>query len=300
VNTHVFLFTNVNKTELQKKVLSLNFKMKINSEKINSKDMINNFFLIAGPCVVESEKLCLNVAETICSITQKLDIPYYFKASYRKANRSRSDSFTGIGDEAGLSILQKVKETFDVPIVTDIHSPQEAEMAANYGVDVLQIPAFLSRQTDLLLAAGRTGRIVNIKKGQFLAPETMIFAVNKVYETGNNKVMLTERGSMFGYRDLIVDFRSIIEMKKTGCPVVTDVTHSLQQPNQLNGVSGGRPELIETIARAAVAIGSDGIFIETHPNPKEAKSDGANMLELNLLEPLLRRLVAIKQLINGF
>jgi 2-dehydro-3-deoxyphosphooctonate aldolase (KDO 8-P synthase) len=242
----------------------------------------------------------MHIAETICSITQKLDIPYYFKASYRKANRSRSDSFTGIGDEAGLSILKKVKETFNIPIVTDIHTPQEAGLAVNYGVDVLQIPAFLSRQTDLLLAAGRTGCIVNIKKGQFLAPETMGFAVNKVNETGNNRVMLTERGSMFGYRDLIVDFRNIVEMKKTGCPVVTDVTHSLQQPNQLSGISGGKPELIETIARAAVVVGSDGIFIETHPNPKEAKSDGANMLELDMLEPLLNRLVAIRQLINSF
>jgi 2-dehydro-3-deoxyphosphooctonate aldolase (KDO 8-P synthase) len=265
-----------------------------------SKNMINNFFLIAGPCVVENEKLCMSIAETVCSITQKLDIPYYFKASYRKANRSRPDSFTGIGDEAGLSILKKVKETFNVPVVTDIHTPQEAGLAAEYGVDVLQIPAFLSRQTDLLLAAGCTGCIVNIKKGQFLAPETMGFAVNKVNETGNNKVMLTERGSMFGYRDLIVDFRNIIEMKKIGCPVITDVTHSLQQPNQSSGVSGGKPELIETIARAAVVVGSDGIFIETHPNPQEAKSDGANMLELKMLEPLLNRLVAIRQLINSF
>jgi 2-dehydro-3-deoxyphosphooctonate aldolase (KDO 8-P synthase) len=262
--------------------------------------MINNFFLIAGPCVVESEKLCMDIAEIVCTITQKLDIPYYFKASYRKANRSRADSFTGIGDEAGLSILKKVKETFNIPIVTDIHSPQEAMLATDYGVDVLQIPAFLSRQTDLLLAAGRTGCIVNIKKGQFLAPETMGFAVNKVSETGNNKIMLTERGSMFGYRDLIVDFRNVIEMKKTGCPVVTDVTHSLQQPNQLSGISGGKPELIETIARAAVVVGSDGIFMETHPNPRNAKSDGANMLEINMLEPLLSRLVAIRQLINSF
>ncbi|MDR1584382.1 MAG: 3-deoxy-8-phosphooctulonate synthase [Prevotellaceae bacterium] len=267
---------------------------------MNSKNMVNNFFLIAGPCVIESEKLCLDIAETICSITQKLNISYYFKASYRKANRSRSDSFTGIGDEIGLNILRKVKETFNIPVVTDIHTPQEAKMVADYGIDVLQIPAFLSRQTDLLLAAGHTGCIVNIKKGQFLAPETMGFAVNKVKETGNDKIMLTERGSMFGYRDLIVDFRSIIEMKKTGCPVVTDVTHSLQQPNQLSGVSGGRPELIEIIARAAVVVGSDGIFIETHPNPQEAKSDGANMLQLSLLEPLLCKLVAIKQLINSF
>jgi 2-dehydro-3-deoxyphosphooctonate aldolase (KDO 8-P synthase) len=262
--------------------------------------MTNNFFLIAGPCVIESEKLCMDVAEKVCTITQNLDIPYYFKASYRKANRSRSDSFTGIGDEAGLNVLKKVKETFNIPVVTDIHTPMEAGMAAGYGIDVLQIPAFLSRQTDLLLAAGRTGCVVNIKKGQFLAPESMSFAVNKVNETGNKNVMLTERGSMFGYRDLIVDFRSIIEMKKTGCPVVTDVTHSLQQPNQLSGISGGRPEMIETIARAAVVVGSDGIFLETHPNPQNAKSDGANMLELNLLEPLLRRLAAIKQLINNF
>lgn len=262
--------------------------------------MTNNFFLISGPCVVESEKLCLDIAERICAITQKLDIPYYFKASYRKANRSRPDSFTGIGDKAGLNILKKVKETFNIPVVTDIHTPQEAEMAAGYGVDILQIPAFLSRQTDLLLAAGRTGCTVNIKKGQFLAPESMSFAVNKVHETGNSKVMLTERGSMFGYRDLIVDFRSIIEMQKTGCPVVTDVTHSLQQPNQPGGVSGGRPELIETIARAAVVVGSDGIFIETHPDPQQAKSDGANMLKLSLLEPLLLRLTEIRQLINSF
>ncbi|MDR3246566.1 MAG: 3-deoxy-8-phosphooctulonate synthase [Prevotellaceae bacterium] len=262
--------------------------------------MVNNFFLIAGPCVVESEKLCLEIAEKICSITQKLDVPYYFKASYRKANRSRPDSFTGIGDEVALNILKKVKDTFNIPIVTDIHTPEEAQKAAAYGVDVLQIPAFLSRQTDLLLAAGQTGCIVNIKKGQFLAPESMSFAVKKVHETGNKNVMLTERGSMFGYRDLIVDFRSIVEMKKNGCPVVTDVTHSLQQPNQSDGISGGRPEMIETIARAAVVVGSDGIFIETHPNPQEAKSDGANMLKLSLLEPLLCRLVAIKQLINNF
>jgi 2-dehydro-3-deoxyphosphooctonate aldolase (KDO 8-P synthase) len=260
----------------------------------------NNFFLIAGPCVVESEKLCMDIAEKICLITQKLNIPYYFKASYRKANRSRPDSFTGIGDEAGLNVLKKVKDTFNIPVVTDIHTPEEAKIAADYGVDVLQIPAFLSRQTDLLLAAGLTGCIVNIKKGQFLAPESMSFAVKKVYETGNTNVMLTERGSMFGYRDLIVDFRSIVEMKKNGCPVITDITHSLQQPNQTDGISGGRPEMIETIARAAVVVGSDGIFLETHPNPLEAKSDGANMLKLSLLEPLLCRLISIKQLINTF
>jgi 2-dehydro-3-deoxyphosphooctonate aldolase (KDO 8-P synthase) len=265
-----------------------------------NKKMIDNFFLIAGPCVVESEEICFDIAKTICSITQKLGIPYYFKASYRKANRSRADSFTGIGDEAGLNVLRKVKQTFNIPVVTDIHTPQEAEIAAGYGVDILQIPAFLSRQTDLLLAAGRTGCIVNIKKGQFLSPESMTFAIKKVNETNNNKVMLTERGSMFGYHDLIVDFRSIVEMKKTGCPVITDVTHSLQQPNQSNGISGGKPDLIETIARAAVVVGSDGIFIETHPDPQRAKSDGANMLKLSLLEPLLCRLVAIKQVVNNF
>jgi 2-dehydro-3-deoxyphosphooctonate aldolase (KDO 8-P synthase) len=260
--------------------------------------MKNNFFLIAGPCVVESEKLCLDIAEKVLSISQKLDIPYYFKASYRKANRSRLDSFTGIGDKVGLSVLKKVKDTFNIPLVTDIHNPEEAQIAADYGIDVLQIPAFLSRQTDLLLAAGRTGCCVNIKKGQFLSPESMNFAVKKVYETGNTNVMLTERGSMFGYNDLVVDFRSIVEMKKSGCPVITDVTHSLQQPNQSSGVTGGRPDLIETIARAAIAVGSDGIFLETHPNPMEAKSDGANMLRLNLLEPLLVKLTAIRQAIN--
>lgn len=261
---------------------------------------MENFFLIAGPCVVESEKLCMDIAEYICDITKQLNIPYYFKASYRKANRSRSDSFTGIGDEKALEILKKVKNTFDVPVVTDIHNPEEAQIAADYGVDVLQIPAFLCRQTDLLLAAGRTGCFVNIKKGQFLSSESMSFAVTKVNETGNKKVMLTERGSMFGYHDLIVDFRNIMEMKKNDCPVITDVTHSLQQPNQSSGVTGGKPEMIETIARAAIAVGSDGIFVETHPNPGEAKSDGANMLRLDLLKPLLLKLTAIRQAVNGF
>lgn len=262
--------------------------------------MNNNFFLIAGPCVVESEKLCMEIAEKIYKVTEGLNIPYYFKASYRKANRSRSDSFTGIGDKVGLEILKKVKDTFNLPIVTDIHNPEEAQMVADYGIDVLQIPAFLSRQTDLLIAAGKTGCTVNIKKGQFLSPESMSFAVKKVKETGNNNVMLTERGSSFGYYDLIVDFRGIVEMKKNGCPVVTDVTHSLQQPNQTSGVTGGKPELIETIARAAIAVGSDGLFIETHPEPQIAKSDGANMLKLDLLEPLLKRLAALKQTINSF
>ncbi|MDR2424063.1 MAG: 3-deoxy-8-phosphooctulonate synthase [Prevotellaceae bacterium] len=265
------------------------------TDKINTR---KSFFLIAGPCVVESEKLCMDIAEYICEITHRLDIPYFFKASYRKANRSRSDSFTGIGDIEGLKTLEKVKKTFDLPIVTDIHNPEEAQMAADYGVDVLQIPAFLSRQTDLLQAAGRSGTFVNIKKGQFLSAESMIFAVEKVRETGNNKIMLTERGSMFGYNDLVVDFRNIPEMKKTGCPVITDITHSLQQPNQLSGVSGGKPDLIETIARAAIAVGTDGIFLETHPEPWNAKSDGANMLRMDLLENLLKKLSIIKQTIE--
>jgi len=261
---------------------------------------MNNFFLIAGPCVVESEKMCMDIAEKICAMTTKLNIEYYFKASYKKANRSKSDSFTGIGDKEGLEVLQKVRKMFNIPIVTDVHNPEEAQIAADYGIDVLQIPAFLCRQTDLLLAAGKTGCVVNIKKGQFLSPESMAFAVKKVNETGNNKVMLTERGSTFGYYDLVVDFRSIPEMKKTGCPIITDITHSLQQPNQSSGVTGGKPELIETIARAAIAVGSDGIFVETHPNPAEAKSDGANMLKLDMLEPLLEKLVAIRQVVNSF
>ncbi|MDR0559913.1 MAG: 3-deoxy-8-phosphooctulonate synthase [Prevotellaceae bacterium] len=256
---------------------------------------MKNFFLIAGPCVVESEKLCMEIAEHVCTLTSELAIPYYFKASYRKANRSRSDSFTGIGDRAALEVLKKVKQTFNVPTVTDIHNPEEAQIAADFGVDVLQIPAFLSRQTDLLCAAGRTGCCVNIKKGQFMSAEAMGFAVKKVNETGNTDVMLTERGSMFGYNDLIVDFRNIPEMKKTGCPVITDVTHSLQQPNAPSGVTGGKPELIETIALAAIAVGSDGIFLETHPNPSEAKSDGANMLRLDLLETLLKKLVSVRR-----
>lgn len=261
---------------------------------------MENFFLIAGPCVVESEKLCMEIAEKIVELTSKYKIPYYFKASYRKANRSRSDSFTGIGDIEGLKVLRKVKETFDVPVVTDIHNPDEADMAANFGVDVLQIPAFLCRQTDLLLAAGKTGKTVNIKKGQFLAPESMKFAVEKVKETGNKNVMLTDRGSMFGYYDLIVDYRGIVEMQETGCPVILDITHSLQQPNQSAGVTGGKPRLIETIAKAGIAVGVDGIFLETHPNPKEAKSDGANMLPLEELDGLLMKLTAIRSTINQF
>ena len=260
----------------------------------------NNFFLLAGPCVIESEELCMDIAEKVSSITNRLGIPYIFKASYRKANRSRSDSFTGIGDKAGLKILQNVRETYKVPIVTDIHSPNEADLAAQYNVDVLQIPAFLSRQSDLLVAAGQTGRVVNIKKGQFMAPESIHFAVDKVREQGNNSIMITDRGVMFGYQDLIVDYRGIPEMQKTGCPVVLDITHSLQQPNQHGGVTGGRPDLIETIARAGVAVGIDGIFLETHPNPAKAKSDGANMLHLDLLEGMLTRLVEIRKTVVNF
>jgi 2-dehydro-3-deoxyphosphooctonate aldolase (KDO 8-P synthase) len=258
-----------------------------------------NFFLLAGPCAIEGEEMALNIAERIVGITTKLQIPYIFKGSYRKANRSRLDSFSGIGDEKALRILRKVSETFNIPTVTDIHTAQEAAMAAEY-VDMLQIPAFLCRQTDILVAAAETGKAVNIKKGQFLSAEAMKFAVTKVRESGNNDVYLTERGSTFGYHDLIVDYRGIPEMKKNNCPVILDITHSLQQPNQSSGVTGGQPELIETIARAGIAVGVDGIFIETHPDPKNAKSDGANMLQLDLLEGLLTRLVGIRQVISSF
>jgi 2-dehydro-3-deoxyphosphooctonate aldolase (KDO 8-P synthase) len=257
-----------------------------------------NFILMAGPCVIEGEKMAMEIAGEILKITGRLKIPFVFKGSYRKANRSRLDSFTGIGDEKALKILQKVSEAFDIPVVTDFHSADEAEMAAEY-VDVLQIPAFLCRQTDILIAAARTGRAVNIKKGQFLSAESMRFAVEKVRETGNNKVFLTERGNFFGYQDLVVDYRGIPVMQELNVPVVLDVTHSLQQPNQVTGVTGGKPGLIETIARAGIAAGVDGIFLETHPNPASAKSDGANMLRLDLLEPLLERLVAIKKVINA-
>lgn len=255
-----------------------------------------NFFLLAGPCVIEGEDMALRIAERVCGITKKLDIPYVFKGSYRKANRSKLDSFTGIGDEKALKILAKVRETFGVPVVTDIHTADEAAMAAEY-VDVLQIPAFLCRQTDLLVAAAKTGKVVNIKKGQFLSPQSMHFAVDKVVESGNSNVMITERGTTFGYTDLVVDYRGIPEMKKTGYPVVLDITHSLQQPNQASGVTGGLPELIETVAKAGIAVGADGIFIETHENPSVAKSDGANMLQLDLLEQLLEKLVRIRQAI---
>lgn len=258
-----------------------------------------NFFLLAGPCVIEGEDMALRIADRIVKITDRLRIPFVFKGSYRKANRSRIDSFTGIGDEQALLILQKVGKTFDIPVVTDIHSAEEAEMAAPYA-DILQIPAFLCRQTDLLIAAARTGRCVNIKKGQFLSPAAMQFAVQKVIDAGNPSVAITERGTTFGYQDLIVDYRGIPEMREFGHPVILDVTHSLQQPNQTSGVTGGMPGLIETIARAGVVVGADGLFMETHPEPAKAKSDGANMLQLDLLEGLLNRLVEIRQTINRF
>ena len=256
-----------------------------------------NFFLLAGPCVIEGEEMALRIAERITRMTERLGIPYVFKGSYRKANRSRIDSFTGIGDEKALKILAKVKENFGIPTVTDIHLPEEAAMAAEY-VDILQIPAFLCRQTDLLVAAAQTGKVVNIKKGQFLSPEAMRFAAQKVRESGNEEVMLTERGTTFGYQDLVIDYRGIPQMQATGCPVVLDVTHSLQQPNQTSGVTGGMPALIETVARAVIAVGADGLFIETHEDPSVAKSDGANMLKLDLLEGLLERLVRIRQAIR--
>ena len=259
----------------------------------------NTFFLMAGPCVIEGEAMAMHIAETIVKITDKWKIPYIFKGSYRKANRSRFDSFTGIGDEKALLILRKVRESFDIPVVTDIHSAEEAAMAAEY-VDILQIPAFLCRQTDLLIAAARTGKIVNIKKGQFLSPEAMQFAAGKVVESGNLQVMLTERGTTFGYQDLIVDYRGTPQMQSLGFPVVLDVTHSLQQPNQTSGVTGGVPRLIETMARAGIAVGVDGLFMETHPEPSKAKSDGANMLPLHRLDALLGRLVALRQVVNTF
>jgi 2-dehydro-3-deoxyphosphooctonate aldolase (KDO 8-P synthase) len=253
-----------------------------------------NFFLMAGPCAIEGEEIALRIAEKIVLITDKLNIPYIFKGSYRKANRSKGNSFTGIGDEKALKILEKVSKTFGVPTVTDIHESDEAAMAAAY-VDVLQIPAFLCRQTDLLIAAAKTGKVVNVKKGQFLSAGSMKFAVEKIIEAGNNKVILTDRGNTFGYQDLIVDYRGLPEMQSFGVPVVMDCTHSLQQPNQSSGVTGGKPQLIETIAKAAIAVGADGLFIETHPDPANAKSDGANMLHLTLLEDLLVKLIRIRQ-----
>lgn len=256
-----------------------------------------NFFLIAGPCVIEDEKSPFEIAHIIKSISDTLEIPYIFKASFKKANRSRIDSFTGIGDELALEIIKKIGDELNVPVLTDIHTEQDAEFAAQF-VDVLQIPAFLCRQTDLLVAAAKTGKMVNIKKGQFLSPEAMKFAVNKVRESGNENIALTERGTTFGYQDLVVDYRGIPEMQKLGVPVILDCTHSLQQPNQSTGVTGGQPDLIETISKAGIAVGVDGIFIETHPDPRKAKSDGANMLQLNLLEGLLEKLVRIRKTIN--
>jgi 2-dehydro-3-deoxyphosphooctonate aldolase (KDO 8-P synthase) len=256
----------------------------------------NNFFLIAGPCITESEEIVMEIAEKVSAICKRLEIPYIFKASYRKANRTSANSFTGIGDEASLKIIQKVGLTFSIPTTTDIHAHEEAAMAAGY-VDILQIPAFLCRQTDLLVAAAKTGKIINVKKGQFLSGPSMKFAVDKIKQAGNDKVWLTDRGNTFGYQDLIVDYRNITWMREIGVPVIMDCTHSLQQPNQTSGVTGGNPSLIETIAKAAVATGADGLFIETHPNPAEAKSDGANMLRLDLLEPLLEKLVRVRQAI---
>ncbi len=270
--------------------------MHINIPKLKHKDS-SNFFLIAGPCIIEDNEMALPIAEHILELSDKLNIPFIFKASYRKANRSKLDSFTGIGDEKALKLLRKVSETFNIPVITDVHSAIEAEVAAGY-VDLLQIPAFLCRQTDLLLAAGNTGKVVNVKKGQFVAGSTMRFAVDKVKSTGNENVMLTERGNMFGYGDLVVDYRNIPQMQRSGVPVVLDITHSLQQPNQSSGITGGRPDLIETIAKAGIAVGVNGIFVETHPDPAEAKSDGANMLKLEKLEGLLKRLIRIRKAIT--
>ncbi len=258
----------------------------------------DNFFLLAGPCAIEGEDMALRIAERVVSITTELKIPYIFKGSFKKANRSRIDSFTGIGDEKALKILRKVGETFDIPTVTDIHEADDAQRAANY-VDVLQIPAFLVRQTDLVVAAAKTDKVVNLKKGQFMSPGAMKHAVQKVKDSGNDKAWVTDRGTMFGYQDMIVDFRGIPEMKSFA-PTILDVTHSLQQPNQTAGVTGGRPEMIETIARAGVVNNVDGLFIETHFDPATAKSDGANMLHLDNLEQLLTNLVAIRKVVNGF
>ena len=271
---------------------------------LNKSEMINNipkikntgsgnFFVMAGPCAIESEEMAFKIADKILDITSRLKVPFIFKGSFKKANRSRIDSFTGIGDEKALSILKKIGTELDIPTVTDIHENKDAELAANF-VDVLQIPAFLVRQTDLLVAAAKTGKHINLKKGQFMSPESMAHAVRKVQDSGNKNIFLTERGSMFGYQDLVVDFRGIPEMKQFA-PVILDVTHSLQQPNQSSGVTGGRPEMIETIAKAGVASGADGIFIETHFDPKNAKSDGANMLDINNLEDILSKLIKIKK-----
>ena len=264
-------------------------------QNLNHKDS-TNFFLLAGPCAIEGEEMAFEIAEKIKEISDRLEIPFIFKGSFRKANRSRLDSFTGIGDEKALKILQKVGTHFNIPSVTDIHTAEDAKMAAAY-VDVLQIPAFLCRQTDLLVAAAKTGKAVNIKKGQFLSAESMQFAAQKIIDSGNPHVAITDRGTMFGYQDLIVDMRAIPTLQSLDVPVVLDVTHSLQQPNQSSGVTGGKPQLIETIAKAGIAAGADGLFIETHPNPSVAKSDGANMLPLDQLEGLLERLVRVRQAI---
>ena len=256
----------------------------------------DNFFLLAGPCVVEGEEITHEIARELKGICERLQIPLVFKASYRKANRSKASSFTGIGDREGLQILKDIKNELQVPIVTDIHNPCEAELAAS---DILQIPAFLCRQTDLLDAAAQTGKYVNIKKGQFLAPSSMKFAAEKIASHGNNNIILTDRGTQFGYSDLIVDFRGIPQMQETGYPVVMDITHSLQQPNQSSGVTGGQPQMIETIAKAAIAVGADGLFMETHPNPAVAKSDGANMLKLDLVKGVLEKLVRIRKAIQS-
>lgn len=257
----------------------------------------DNFFLLAGPCAIEGETMALQIAEKVCKITDALKIPYIFKGSFKKANRSRIDSFTGIGDEKALKILRKVSETFDIPTVTDIHEVSDAALAAQY-VDVLQIPAFLVRQTDLVVAAAQTGKVVNLKKGQFMSPEAMKHAVQKVKDVGNEKAWITDRGTMFGYQDMIVDFRGIPTMRQYA-PTVLDVTHSLQQPNQSSGVTGGRPDMIETIARAGIVNNVDGLFIETHFDPSNAKSDGANMLHIDHLERLLTNLSAIRRTINS-
>jgi 2-dehydro-3-deoxyphosphooctonate aldolase (KDO 8-P synthase) len=254
----------------------------------------NNFFLIAGPCVVESEEIVMEIAEKISAICKNLEIAYVFKASYRKANRTSAASFTGLGDENGLALIKKVGQQFNIPTTSDIHAHDEAAEAAKY-VDILQIPAFLCRQTDLLLAAAATNKIVNVKKGQFLSGPSMKFAAEKIQNAGNQKIILTERGNTFGYQDMVVDYRNIPLMQAHGTPVVMDCTHSLQQPNQLSGVTGGNPLMIETIAKAAIATGADGLFIETHPNPAIAKSDGANMLPLHLLQPLLEKLIKVRK-----
>lgn len=256
-----------------------------------------NFFLIAGPCVVESEEMVMQIADKVSGICKNLGIPYVFKASYRKANRTSANSFTGLGDDLGLGLLKKVGEKFKLPVTSDIHAHEEAAMAAPY-IDILQIPAFLCRQTDLLIAAAETGKVVNVKKGQFLSGPSMKFAVEKIQKAGNSKVMLTERGTTFGYTDLVVDYRNIPWMQEHKTPVIMDVTHSLQQPNQTSGITGGNPQLISTIAKAAIATGANGLFIETHPNPAKALSDGANMLKLDLLEGLLEQLVRIRKAVN--